>query len=88
MKKPIDIGATISGTIGLADKILGLIGELSPDEATRKANRFKRLLRKGKRQLKHSCKGMPVETYVTVNFWEFEPEQRAAAIEYLTETLK
>ena len=88
MKLPIDIGARVSGVIDIGKGIIGLIGELSPDAATRKANRFKRLLRKGKRQLKHSFKGMPVETYVTVNFWEFEAEQRAAAIEYLTETLK
>ncbi len=88
MKTPIDIGAAINGTIEIGKGIIGLIGELSPDEATRKANRFKRLLRKAERQLKHKYKGMPVHTYVTVHFWEFEPERMLEAEAYLKDVIK
>ena len=72
MKAPDGTIDLIGTGLNLGLAITGLIKDFSPDADTRKANRLRRRVNVAIRRFKHKYKGRSVESYVNLNFSDYD----------------
>jgi len=72
MKAPDGTIDLIGSGMALASGIVGLVKDFSPDADTRKANRLRRRVNLAIRRFKHKYKGRNIESYVNLNFSDYD----------------